>query len=111
MAAPAQASDSSMPSPKVIGERLGAPPPAPAWWHGAVFYEVFVRSFADSDGDGIGDLRGLTARLDLLNDGDPGQTLLGMMARTMEENLGRRSEHSFESLDTILRSDIKIAFM
>ncbi|PRP95864.1 ECF RNA polymerase sigma factor SigE [Enhygromyxa salina] len=49
------------------------------------------------------------AKLDdqkLLHDGDPGRTLLGMMARTMEENLGRRSEHSFESLDTILRSDI-----
>jgi len=32
---------------------------------------VFVRSFADSDGDGIGDLRGLTARLDYINDGNP----------------------------------------
>ena len=55
------------------------------------------------------DLVQQVSRLDenkLLNDGDPGQTLLGMMARTMEENLGRRSEHSFESLDTILRSDI-----
>jgi glycosidase len=48
-------------------------PPAPdaAWWREAVFYEVFVRSFADSDGDGVGDLAGLTARLDYLNDGDP----------------------------------------
>ena len=36
-----------------------------------MFYEVFVRSFADSDGDGIGDLRGLTAHLDDLNDGNP----------------------------------------
>ncbi|NVB37387.1 RNA polymerase sigma factor [Pseudenhygromyxa sp. WMMC2535] len=42
----------------------------------------------------------------LLNDGDPARTLLGMMARNMEESLGRRSEHSFESLDNILRSDI-----
>jgi glycosidase len=42
------------------------------WWNDAVFYEVFVRSFQDSDGDGIGDLRGLTSRLDYLNDGDPG---------------------------------------
>lgn len=40
-------------------------------WNGRTWYEIFVRSFADSDGDGIGDLRGLTARLDYLNDGDP----------------------------------------
>ncbi|MBA3337113.1 MAG: alpha-amylase [Chloroflexia bacterium] len=41
------------------------------WWENAVCYEVFVRSFADSDGDGIGDLRGLIERLDYINDGDP----------------------------------------
>jgi glycosidase len=41
------------------------------WWNDRVFYEVFVRSFQDSDGDGIGDLQGLIARLDYLNDGDP----------------------------------------
>lgn len=39
-------------------------------WRDRVFYEVFVRSFADTDGDGIGDLKGLTAKLDYLNDGD-----------------------------------------
>ncbi len=39
-----------------------------------VYYEVFVRAFADSDGDGIGDLNGLTQRLDYLNDGDPKTT-------------------------------------
>ena len=36
-----------------------------------VFYEIFVGSFSDSDGDGIGDLRGVINRLDYLNDGDP----------------------------------------
>ncbi|WP_379151748.1 alpha-amylase family glycosyl hydrolase [Paenibacillus sp. sgz5001063] len=36
-----------------------------------VFYEIFVRSFYDSDGDGIGDLKGITEKLDYLNDGDP----------------------------------------
>lgn len=41
------------------------------WADGTVFYEIFVRSFADSDGDGIGDFPGLTAQLDYLNDGDP----------------------------------------
>ena len=46
----------------------------PRWWIGRTFYEIFVRSFADADGDGIGDLRGATARLDHLNDGDPATT-------------------------------------
>jgi maltose alpha-D-glucosyltransferase / alpha-amylase len=36
------------------------------WYKDAVFYEVFVRAFADSNGDGIGDLPGLTAKLDYL---------------------------------------------
>jgi alpha-amylase len=41
------------------------------WWNDTVFYEIFVRSFYDSNGDGIGDFQGLTQKLDYLNDGDP----------------------------------------
>ncbi|HKG92848.1 MAG TPA: alpha-amylase family glycosyl hydrolase [Gemmatimonadaceae bacterium] len=44
----------------------------PAWTRGATCYEVFVRSFSDSDGDGIGDLKGLTEKLDYINDGNAG---------------------------------------
>lgn len=43
---------------------------APEWRKNAVCYEIFVRSFFDSDGDGIGDLRGLIQKLDYINDGD-----------------------------------------
>lgn len=43
----------------------------PQWWNHAVFYEIFVRSFYDSNGDGIGDFNGITQKLDYLNDGDP----------------------------------------
>ena len=39
-----------------------------AWWRDAVIYQVYVRSFADSDGDGEGDLRGVTDRLPYLRD-------------------------------------------
>ncbi|TBR15432.1 MAG: alpha-amylase, partial [Chitinophagaceae bacterium] len=38
------------------------------WWRDAVVYEVYVRSFADSDGDGVGDLDGVRARLPHLVD-------------------------------------------
>lgn len=38
-----------------------------SWWHGAVGYQVYIRSFADSNADGIGDLEGIRSRLDYLN--------------------------------------------
>src|SRR5688572_5771381 len=58
---------------------IQTPAPAVAQWNhdwarGAVFYEIFVRSFADSNADGIGDFNGLISRLDYLNDGNPATT-------------------------------------
>ncbi len=52
-------------------EANGAAGPAanpPTWWSGRVGYEIYVRSFADSDGDGVGDLRGILEHLDHLVD-------------------------------------------
>jgi alpha-glucosidase len=42
--------------------------PRSAWWKHAVFYEIYTRSFQDSNDDGIGDLRGIGSRLDYLAD-------------------------------------------
>jgi maltose alpha-D-glucosyltransferase/alpha-amylase len=51
---------------------LEAPAPAPAldalWYKDAVIYELHVRAFADANGDGIGDFKGLTGKLDYLQD-------------------------------------------
>lgn len=41
------------------------------WWNKSTAYEIFVRSFYDSNGDGRGDFNGLTQKLDYLNDGNP----------------------------------------
>ncbi len=48
------------------------------WWKSAVCYQIYPRSFQDSNADGIGDLDGITRRLDYLNDGTP--TSLGVDA-------------------------------
>jgi alpha-glucosidase len=42
--------------------------PGQPWWRHAVFYELYPRSFADSNNDGIGDLNGITGKLDYLKD-------------------------------------------
>ena len=41
------------------------------WWKQGVIYQIYVRSFADSNGDGIGDLAGITAHLDYLKSAAP----------------------------------------
>ena len=70
------------------------------WANGAVFYEVFVRSFQDSNGDGKGDLKGLISRLDYLNDGNPATaTDLGVDALWLMPVFASPSYHGYDTTD------------
>ncbi len=70
------------------------------WWNDTVFYEVFLRSFMDSDGDGTGDINGLTEVLDYLNDGDPStHTDLGISGIWLMPINPSPSYHGYDVLD------------
>lgn len=95
------ASGSPSATPLACGPTAAASPAVPGpWWQDAIVYEVFVRSFADADGDGIGDLAGLTARLDALNDGDPASTEdLGVTALWLMPVAESPSYHGYDVVD------------
>jgi glycosidase len=70
------------------------------WWNDRVFYEIFVRSFQDSNGDGKGDLRGVIDRLDYLNDGDPATTSdLGVTGLWLMPVMRSPSYHGYDVLN------------
>jgi alpha-amylase len=72
----------------------------PGWRRGGVCYEVFVRSFFDSDGDGIGDFNGLTQKLDYINDGNPtAQRDLGASCIWLMPVAASPSYHGYDATD------------
>jgi alpha-amylase len=91
------------PTPTMLPE-----PPAPSqegtdgmpWWNDRVFYEVFVRSFKDSNGDGNGDLQGLIEKLDYLNDGNLSTTSdLGITGLWLMPITESPSYHGYDVVD------------
>ncbi len=65
-----------------------------------VFYEIFVGSFSDSDGDGTGDLRGIINRMDYLNDGDPNSgKSLGVEGLWLTPVFSSPSYHKYDVTD------------
>lgn len=84
--------------PEPTPDRLGHT--SPYWWQDAVIYQLMLRSFQDSDGDGIGDIKGLISRLDYLNDGDPTTTNdLGVNAIWLLPIFKAHSEHGYDTID------------
>ena len=75
-------------------------PEADTWWNNDVFYEIFVRSFYDSNGDGIGDFKGITEKLDYLNDGNPNTSNdLGITAIWLMPIYPSPSYHGYDITD------------
>ncbi|MFZ0634848.1 MAG: alpha-amylase family glycosyl hydrolase, partial [Candidatus Acidiferrales bacterium] len=54
-------------APRAGAQKKKADPEGQPWWKTAVFYELYPRSFADSNNDGVGDLNGITSKLDYLH--------------------------------------------
>ena len=85
-------------TPEITPENPGHP--SPLWWQDAVIYQLMLRSFQDSNGDGIGDIKGLIQRLDYLNDGDPKTTHdLGVNAIWLLPIFHAESDHGYDTID------------
>lgn len=70
------------------------------WWDDVTWYHLFVRSFYDSNGDGIGDIQGLIDKLDYLNDGDPNTTDdLGVTGIKLMPIMQAASYHGYDVID------------
>ncbi|XP_030035811.1 maltase A1 isoform X1 [Manduca sexta] len=58
------------------------------WWETTIFYQIYPRSFADSDGDGIGDLNGITSKLEYIKDLGVGAIWLSPMFQSPMYDFG-----------------------
>ena len=71
---------------------------APKWYQDSVFYHIWLDGFADSDGDGYGDLRGVLNHLDYLNDGQVGsKQSLGVNALWLSPFFDANSRHHYDA--------------
>ena len=77
---------------------------APAWWTSATVYQIYPRSFADSDGDGIGDLGGILGKLDYLADLGVDVVWLSPIYRSPQDDNGYDIS-DYEHVDPMFGSD------
>jgi alpha-amylase len=97
---PAAAREPALVSPVGLDGALVTGTEFMPWWNDAVFYEVFVRSYYDSNGDGVGDIAGLVQKLDYLNDGHPNTTSdLGVTGLWLMPIFQSPSYHGYDVVD------------
>ena len=93
----------ALPPTEMVAPTAAPPTPEPVaypWWNERVFYEIFVRSFYDTNGDGNGDFNGLAEKLDYLNDGDPATvTDLGIGGVWLMPIFPATSYHGYDVID------------
>ena len=85
---------------EAVVDDAGLQPAAATGDNYRVFYEIFVGSFSDSDGDGVGDLRGIINRMDYLNDGDDSSGVsLGVEGLWLSPIFKSNSYHKYDVND------------
>ena len=62
------------------------------WWKNSVIYQIYPRSFQDSNGDGIGDIRGIINRLDYLEDLGIDAVWLSPVCKSPQDDNGSGAE-------------------
>ena len=65
------------------------------WWHGKVAYQIYPKSFMDTNGDGIGDIKGIISKLDYLKE-------LGIDTRDMISRTTTKSGKNLEPWRTLI---------
>ncbi|XP_053664378.1 maltase 1-like [Anopheles marshallii] len=71
-----------------VSEIKGQDPPDTEWWKTAVLYQIYPRSFYDTDGNGVGDIRGVTAKLQYLKDTGIDATWLSPIFKSPQRDFG-----------------------
>lgn len=89
-----------LPTATILPATIDLSPETLPWWNDTTFYEIFVRSFYDSNGDGVGDFNGLTQKLDYLNNGDPkSKVSLGVAGIWLMPIFPSASYHGYDVTD------------